>query len=189
MKIIEINYNYNNSSIYSFFGRVLWQVETKGQLPIEFLVVAGLIIIFLFPMAISISDSTEFNQVMSSIREGALEGAISNGLAIYPDDAFNNYATEHERLLNPSSVKIIKIDYINQGFNPTYQKTKIQIRIHASAPLVKDKSDRNCLGDRINFYARKKICESFKTENLTNAIFNPAFSNKYVFTTADVYWD
>jgi hypothetical protein len=163
--------------------------DIEGQLPIEFLLVVGLIIMISLPVMISIGDSVELNQAMASIRAGALEGAFSNGFALYPDEAFKDYYLERQRLLNPSSVKIIKIDYINQGFNPTYQKTKIQLKIYASASSVLDKTDRNCLGDRINFYARKKICDSFQTQNLTNSMFNPAFSNKYVFTTADVRWE
>lgn len=166
----------------------LLENDIYGQLPMEFVIVVGFSVIILFPITIGLTDSNELNQAMSAVRAGAVQGAISNGLAIYPDDAFQEYQTEHSRLVNPSEVKIIKIDYLNFGFNPSYQKTKIQLRIYASAPSSTDKSDRNRLGDRINFHARKKICESFQTENLTNAVFNPAFSNKYVFTTADVRW-
>lgn len=171
------------------FTKVTFHYDARGQLPIEFLLLVGLSIVILFPLAISITDSAELNQAMSSARSGALEGAISNGFAVYPDESFKNYESGHQRLLNPSGVKIIKIDYIKEDFNPVYQKTHIQLKIHASAPSVKDKTDRNCLGDRINFYARKKISETFQTENLTNSLFNPAFSNKYEFTTADVCWE
>ncbi|EKQ52902.1 MAG: hypothetical protein B655_1573 [Methanobacterium sp. Maddingley MBC34] len=164
-------------------------MDNKGQLPIEFLLLVGLSIMVLIPLAISISNAGELNQAMSAARTGALQGAISDGLAIYPYESFKNYTSEHPRLLNPSGVKIVKINYSNQGFHDGYQKTKIQLRIHASAPNINDKTDRNCLGDRINFNARKKISESFKTENLTNALYNPAFSSKYVFTTADVTWE
>lgn len=163
--------------------------EVQGQLPIEFLIVVGMSVVLLFPLIMGLINSNELNQAMSASRVGALQGALSDGLAIYPDDAYRDYKIEHSRLVNPSGIKITKIDYLNQGFNPSYQKTKIQLRIHASAPSVTDKSDRNCLGDRINYYARKKICESFRTQNLTNSVFNPAFSNNYVFTTANVRWE
>lgn len=163
--------------------------DVQAQLPLEFLIVLGLSVVILFPLIMGLMDSNEQNQAMSASRAGALEGALYDGLALYPDDAFRDYKMEHVRLVNPSSVKITKIDYLNQGFNPIYHKTKIQLRIHAMAPSVVDESDRNCLGDRINYYARKKICESFKTQNLTNSVFNPAFSNNYVFTTANVCWE
>lgn len=162
--------------------------DIHGQLTIEFLLILGFSLIITIPLIISIAGSNELNQAMAASRAGALDGSLSDGLAVYSEDAFKDYEVEHLRLVNPSCVKIIKIDYINQGLSQAYNKTKIQLRIHASAPQVKDKTDRNCLGDRINFYARKKICESFHTENLTNSLFNPAFSNNYVFTTADVRW-
>ena len=163
--------------------------DIRGQLPIDFLMVVGFSIIIMTPFIMGLADSNELNQAMTVSRAGALEGALSDGLAIYPEDAFRDYKKGHLRLVNPSGVRIIKIDYINQGLSPFYGKTKIQLRIHASSPYVNDKSDRNCLGDRINFYARKKICESFQTQNLTNSVFNPAFSDNYVFTTADVRWE
>lgn len=162
--------------------------DIHGQLTIEFLMILGFSLIITIPLIMGITGSNELNQAMAASRAGALDGSLSDGLAVYPEDVFKDYEVEHLRLVNPSCVKIIKIDYINQGLSQAYNKTKIQLRIHASAPQVKDKTDRNCLGDRINFYARKKICESFHTENLTNSLFNPAFSNNYVFTTADVRW-
>jgi len=169
--------------------RILIIDDNQAQLPFEFLMVVGFSLIITISLVVGLSDSNELNQAMTASRTGALDGSVSDGLAMYPEDAFNEYKKDHLRLLNPSSVKIIKIDYINQGLSPVYRKTKIQLRIHASSPHLADKSDRNCMGDRINFYARKKICESFHTENLTNSFFNPAFSNNYVFTTADVRWE
>jgi hypothetical protein len=167
----------------------LLRKDIQGQLPIEFLLVFGFILMLLIPLVLNLSNVNELNHAMSACRAGALQGALSDGLAVYPDDAYKGYEMEHHRLINPSEVKITKIEYFNQGFNPSYQKTKIQLRIHATASSITNKSDRNCLGDRINFHARKKICESFHTENLTNSIFNPAFSDKYVFTTTDVRWE
>ncbi|EKF84920.1 hypothetical protein [Methanobacterium formicicum] len=163
-------------------------MDIKGQLPIEFLLMVGLSVIILIPLTVALSDSVELNQAMSAARTGAMQGAISDSLAIYPTESFQDYTRENQRLLNPSGVKILKITYSNQGFHQGYQKTKIQLKIYASAPQVNNKTDRNCLGDRINFNARKKITESFNTEDLTNTLYNPAFSERYVFTTADVQW-
>ncbi len=163
-------------------------MDTKGQLPIEFLMLVGLSVIILIPLIISLSDSIELNQAMTAARTGALQGAIYDSLAIYPTESFQDYTVENQRLLNPSGVKIIKVTYLNQGFHQGYQKTKIQLKIYASALSVNNKTDKNCLGDRINFNARKKIAESFKTENITNTLYNPVFSDRYVFTTADVNW-
>lgn len=164
-------------------------MDAKGQLPIEFLMVVGLSILILIPLTMGINNANELNQAMSSARTGALQGAMSDSFAVYPHETFKDYINEHQRLLYSSGVKITGISYVNQGFHTGYQKTKIQLRIHASAPSVTEKTDRNCLGDRINFNARKKIAESFSTQNLTNSLFNPAFSHRYVFTTADVQWE
>jgi hypothetical protein len=164
-------------------------MDVKGQLPIEFLMIMGVSIVFLIPFVMGLTNANELNQAMSAARTGALQGAISDSLAVYPHESFQDYSTEHPKLLHSSGVKITGVSYLNQGFHQGYQKTKIQLRIHASSPSVTGKTDRNRLGDRINFNARKKITESFNTENITNKLYNPAFSDKYVFTTADVYWD
>lgn len=139
-------------------------------------------------MAFSLGGVNEMDQAMAAARNGALEGALTGSLAIYPDESFSNYERQHPQLLNPSSVKIVKIDHKDQGFNPTYNRTKIQLKIHAVAPSIK-LEDRGYMGDRINFYTRKSICEAFKTQDLTNSLYNPAFSDRYVFTTGDVEWD
>jgi hypothetical protein len=94
---------------------------------------------------------------------------------------------KHPRLLSTSTVKIVNINYKNFGFNATYNKTRIQLRITASCPTVQE-HDKNPLGDRINYYARKRISESFGTSSQTNTAFNPSYSTDYVFTTADVKW-
>ena len=164
-------------------------MDVKGQLPIEFLMILGVSILFITPFIMGMGNANELNQAMSAARSGALQGAISDSLAVYPHATFKDYSTENPRLLHSSGVKITRISYLNQGFHQDYQKTKIQLRIHATSSSVTGKTERNCLGDRINFNARKKIAQSFKTENLTNALYNPAFSDRYVFTTADVQWD
>lgn len=160
-----------------------------GQISLEFMMLVGFSFVLLFPIVFSLYDANELNQAMASVRAGSLDGEIYDSFSIYPDETFKEYYMDHPRLLNPSIVKITKVNYLNQGYNSTYKKTKIQLRIHASSPDIIDKNERNCLGDRINYCARKKICETFQTENLTNSAYNPAFSNRYVFTTADVIWD
>ena len=163
-------------------------MEIKGQISIELILIIGFILLIILLIGSFVGTDNELNQAMSAARSGAIEGANTDSFAIYPEEAFKNYTVEHNRLLSTSSVKIIKINYINQGFKDEYNKTKIQLQISASAPSVTDISDRNALGDRVNFYARKSICESFCTSEQTNEMFNPSFSNRYVFTTTDVTW-
>lgn len=162
-------------------------MDVQGQISAEFIMIAGFMLIVSCAVAIFIFDDSELTYAMAAARTGTSEGLIADSVAVYPDEAFNDYSNEHTRLLSPSCVKIVKIDYENQGFNPLYNRTKIQLKIHATGSWMSS-TDRNGLGDRINYNARKSICEVFKTQDLTNSFFNPAFSEKYVFTTADVKW-
>ncbi len=163
-------------------------MDTEGQTSIELILLIGFVLVLVLGIASFFGDNIELNQAMAAARSGAIEGANTDSFAIYPEDTFKNYTTEHQRLLSQSSVKIIRIDYTNHGFNDKYNKTKVQLQITASAINVPDPNDRNVLGDRVNFYTRKSICESFDTAYQTNDVFNPAFSNRYVFTTVNVRW-
>lgn len=163
-------------------------MDINGQLSLEFVLVAGFILIIVLVVASVLGEEIELNQAMGSARSGAINGANVDSFAIYTESTFNNYTNGNPGLILPSRVKIVEINYKNLGFNATYNKTRIQLRIVASAPSIKNSDDLNSMGDRINFYARKSISESFNTSNLTNKLFNPVFTNRYVFTTADVRW-
>ncbi len=162
-------------------------IGVKGQISAEFIMMVGFMLVVTCAVALFIGEANELTQAMAAARTGAGEGAVADSLAVYSDEAFLNYTVDHTGLLSPSSVKIVKIEYKDQGLNPLYNRTKIQLKIYASAPSVKS-ADKDCIGERINFNARKSICETFNTQNLTNSFFNPAFSSKYVFTTSDVQW-
>ncbi len=162
-------------------------MDVKGQFSLEFILIVGFSFLLVIGMISYIGDDAELNQAMAAARSGAIEGANIDSFAIYPEDSFKNNIDKHQRLLNPSNVKIVNINYKNYGFNATYNKTRIQLRITASCPTIND-DDQNPMGDRVNYYARKKISESFGTSSQSNAAFNPSFSSKYVFTTTDVKW-
>jgi uncharacterized protein (UPF0333 family) len=162
-------------------------MDIQGQIAIEFILLIGFILVLVMGIASYLGEDIELDQAMAAARSGAIEGANIDSFGIYPEESFNNNIDKHPRLLNPSNVKIINVNYKNFGYNATYNKTRIQLRITASCTTVKD-PDKNPLGDRINYYARKRISESFVTSSQTNMAFNPAYSNSYVFTTADVTW-
>ncbi|KAF5068349.1 hypothetical protein [Methanobacterium aggregans] len=164
------------------------KLDSKGQLPIEYIMTMGVIFLVSLLFLSQAGCQSELNTALASARSGAIEGANMNSFALYPEETFQNYTSTHNTLTKPATVRIISIEYKNQGLSPTYRKEKIQIKVHASAPSVKNPADRNCLGDRINYHVRMSISQSFKTENLTNKVFNPAFSPRYVFTTCDVAW-
>ena len=164
------------------------KTDNNGQLSIEYIMVVGFIFLISVSIIFSAGDAQELNTAMAAARSGAIEGANMDSFAVYPQETFEKYTIEHPRLTSQSNVKIVRIDYTNKGYNSTYKKTKIQLKIWASSPSVQNPSDKNCLGDRINYHIRKSICEAFGTQNLTSAVFNPAFSDRYVFTTNDVKW-
>ncbi len=162
-------------------------MDANAQIAIEFVLLIGIILIVVIGISTYLGEDVELVQTMSSARSGAMEGASIDCMAIYPYDSFANNEEKHPRLISPSNLKIVNINYTNMGYNSTYQKIKMQLRITASCSSIKEQ-DKNSLGDRINFYARKKICESYGTINQTNSAYNPAYSYRYVFTTADVRW-
>lgn len=163
-------------------------MDSKGQISLEFILIVAVIILIIMGIASFFGEENELSQAMAVARSGAIEGANIDSFAVYPQETFDDYTSKHPRLLSQTNVKIININYVDCGSNNAYNKTKIQLQITASTSSVNTKSDRNALGDRVNFYVRKSISESFGTSNLTNKVFNPAFSNRYVFTTADVKW-
>lgn len=168
--------------------RLSLELDSKGQIPIGYILILGFTFTVSLLFLSQVGEQNELNTALASARTGAIEGANMDSFALYPEETFKNYTSNHSSLTKPSTVRIIKIEYRNQGMNPNYQKEKIQIRVYASAPSVRKPAERNCLGDRINYHVRMSIAQSFKTENLTNKLYNPAFSPRYVFTTGNVVW-
>ena len=162
-------------------------MDVEGQISAEYIMIAGFMLVVSCAVAMFIIDESELTHAMGAARSGASEGLITDSLAIYSDEAYKDYVNDHQRLISPSGIKIVNISYKDMGYDVLYNRTKIQLRIYASGSMM-NYSNRNCLGDRINYNARKSICEVFKTQDLTNSFYNPAFTNKYVITTADVKW-
>ena len=162
-------------------------MDILGQISLEFILIIGFILIMMLGILSYMGEDIELIKTMSNARSGATEGANIDSFSIYPEDSFYNSIEKHPRIISPSQVKIIKINYKYFGFNTSCNKTKIQLHITASAPTV-NMEDKNPLGDRINFFARKRICESFCTTSQTNSEYNPAYSKKYLITTAEVKW-
>ena len=159
-------------------------MDEKGQITVELLLLISFTLITAIILANVVFDTNELNVAMISARNGAFEGISSNGLAIYPKESYDNYSKDPKKqsLMRMKSIKIVKITQSIKG-KDNFNRTRIQLKIYASSPDVK-----TSVGDRINYNVRKSIANSFKTENITNKLFNPAFSNKYSFTTANVVW-
>jgi hypothetical protein len=165
------------------------KIDNKGQITVELLLLISFTLITAIVLANIIIDSNELNIAMISARNGAFEGASSNGLAIFSKESYDNYSKDFKKqpLLREKNIKIVKINQTIKGHD-NFNRTRIQLKIYASSPDVKTKEEKEAIGDRINYNVRKSITQSFKSENITNKLFNPAFSNKYSFTTANVVW-
>lgn len=163
-------------------------MDERAQISIEFMMILAVIPLTVLLLGLLTSESSELTLAIAAARNGATQGANLNSMAFYPDQAFSNYTNENQRLLLPSKVQILKVEYKNQGYNSVYQRTKIQIRVYASDPTLKNRDDQNCMGERINYCVRKSISGAFNTDYLTNNAYNPVFSHRYYYTTADVKW-
>jgi uncharacterized protein (UPF0333 family) len=163
-------------------------MDFRGQVTLEYVFLVGITLIITLMFVSYLEEDNELNIAMSAARSGALEGATMDSFAIYPKNSFKEYEISKTRLTGTSAIKIIKIEMQNQGYDDRYEKVKIQLKVYAKCPTVTEKVDRDSLGDRINYNVRKSISNSFGTESLSNDLYNPAFSEKFFFTTADVKW-
>lgn len=93
-----------------------------------------------------------------------------------------------EGLKHPYSVSIVNVSYNSSGIDENYGKQKIQFKVYAKASVDYNKKELDSIGDRINYNLRKSVAMSFNTADSTNKLYNPVFSNNYVFTTANVVW-
>ena len=163
-------------------------MDHHGQMSVEFILIMGFSIVTSIIVAQVCLEAVELNTCMSTARTGVTEGISLDSLAVYPSEKFESYTKYHPRIKTCSRVVYVGTKWINMGYDSKYQKTKILLQIEATAPSHMDKAERNCEGDRINYYVRRSICKTFKTENLTNIYYNPAFSDHYYFTTSNVEW-
>ena len=163
-------------------------MDFNGQYTLEYVLILGVSILVALSTISLVYDINELNTIMGSARSGILLGSEMDSLAIYPRETFNNYIEKHPRLKTGSKVTFVGIIYEKDGYDPVYKKKKIKLKVYASVNYIYNYDDRECIGDRINYYVRRSICNSFKTENLTNIYYNPAFSDNYYITTYDVEW-
>ncbi len=134
-----------------------------------------------------IANENELNIAMAAAKSGADEGVASSSSAIYPKETFNEY-DDMEGLKHPYSVSIVNVSYNSSGIDENYGKQKIQFKVYAKASADYNKKELDSIGDRINYNLRKSVAMSFNTADSTNKLYNPVFSNNYVFTTANVVW-
>ncbi|WP_409200969.1 hypothetical protein [Methanobrevibacter sp. DSM 116169] len=162
--------------------------ENTGQIAIEFIFLISLIIILSLISINFIESENELNIALLAAKEGIVEGIMIDSSAIYPKSSYDDYEEDKPNLLKPNSIQLNKIIIKSSEYDSKYNKTKIQLQVHVTSETVNEKKDQDSLGDRINFNLRKAISETYNTSDLTNSLYNPSHSNKYIFTTANVVW-
>ena len=165
------------------------KLDDKGQITVELILILSFIIIIIISITSIAGSANELNMAMLAAEQGAFNGASSNGIAIFPQETYKNYSSNIDKqgILNPKNIHIINIKKIEKG-KDTLNKTRIQLKVYASCPNIQTLEEKESIGDRINYNMRKSIVKSFKNENITNKLYNPAFSDSYSFTTANVEW-
>ena len=163
--------------------------DNKGQITVELILILSFIIIIIISITNIAGSANELNIAMIAAEEGASEGVSSNGLAIFPQDTYKNYSSNIEKqgILNAKDIRIINIKRTVKG-KDAFNKTRIQLKVYASCPNIQTREEKESIGDRINYNMRKSIVKSFKSENISNKLYNPAYSDNYSFTTANVEW-
>lgn len=162
--------------------------DSTGQISAEYLILIGSLIMIVMISTVFIFNEHELNIAMAAARNGANEGLATSSQAIYPEDTFRDYSKSDSPLLHPYSVEIVNISYERMGMDENYAKQKIQFKVYARTNSDFDKKDLVSIGDRINYNLRKSLAYSFNTTHSTNKLYNPVFSNHYIYTTANVKW-
>ena len=165
------------------------ELDNKGQITVELILILSFILIIIISITSIAGSANEMNMAMLAAEQGALNGASGNGLAIFPQEAYKNYSSNIDKqgILNPKNIHIINIKKTEKG-KDALNKTRIQLKVYASCPNIPTREEKESIGDRINYNMRKSIVKAFKSENISNKLYNPAFSDSYSFTTANVEW-
>ena len=163
-------------------------MEDRAQISAEFLFLTGVLILIVMLSIAFVAQEQELSQAMASARNGVNEGVGTSSSAIYPEDTYREYSTAKESLLYPYSVEIVNVSYTDMGYEKNFEKRWIQFKVDAKTSERFDNDELVSIGDRINYNLRKSIAISFNSTPSTNRLYNPVFSQHYVYTTANVKW-
>ena len=163
-------------------------MEDRAQISAEFLFLTGGLILIVMISVAFVAQEQELSQAMASARNGVNEGVGTSSSAIYPEDTYREYSTAKESLLYPYSVEIVNVSYTDMGYDKNFEKRWIQFKVYAKTSERFDNDELVSIGDRINYNLRKSIAISFNSTPSTNRLYNPVFSQHYVYTTANVKW-
>ncbi|MGN0174689.1 MAG: hypothetical protein ACI388_00570 [Methanobrevibacter sp.] len=162
--------------------------DSRAQISAELLFLFGVLVLVFMISVIFIANQNELNTAMAAARSGAIEGIALTSSGIYPIDTYREYSNSDMNILNPYCVELVNISYLEMGMDNNYNKKRIQFKVYAKSSKEFNSDELVSIGDRINYNLRKSVAISFNSTDATNKLYNPVFSQHYVFTTANVKW-
>ena len=162
--------------------------DSRAQISAELLFLFGVLVLVFMISVIFIANQNELNTAMAAARSGAIEGIALTSSGIYPIDTYREYSNSDMNILNPYCVELVNVFYLEMGMDNNYNKKRIQFKVYAKSSKEFNSDELVSIGDRINYNLRKSVAISFNSTDATNKLYNPVFSQHYVFTTANVKW-
>lgn len=162
--------------------------DSRAQISAELLFLFGVLVLVFMVSVIFIANQNELNTAMAAARSGAIEGIALTSSGIYPIDTYREYSNSDMNILNPYCVELVNVSYLEMGMDNNYNKKRIQFKVYAKSSKEFNSDELVSIGDRINYNLRKSVAISFNSTDATNKLYNPVFSQHYVFTTANVKW-
>lgn len=162
--------------------------DSRAQISAELLFLFGVLVLVFMISVIFIANQNELNTAMAAARSGAIEGIALTSSGIYPIDIYREYSNSDMNILNPYCVELVNVSYLEMGMDNNYNKKRIQFKVYAKSSKEFNSDELVSIGDRINYNLRKSVAISFNSTDATNKLYNPVFSQHYVFTTANVKW-
>ena len=162
--------------------------DSRAQISAELLFLFGVLVLVFMVSVIFIANQNELNTAMAAARSGAIEGIALTSSGIYPIDTYREYSNSDMNILNPYCVELVNVSYLEMGMDNNYNKKRIQFKVYAKSSKEFNSDELVSIGDRINYNLRKSVAISFNSTDATNKLYNPVFSQHYVFTTPNVKW-
>lgn len=162
--------------------------DSRAQISAELLFLFGVLVLVFMISVIFIANQNELNTAMAAARSGAIEGIALTSSGIYPIDTYREYSNSDMNILNPYCVELVNVSYLEMGMDNNYNKKRIQFKVYVKSLKEFNSDELVSIGDRINYNLRKSVAISFNSTDATNKLYNPVFSQHYVFTTANVKW-
>lgn len=155
-------------------------MNNNGQITLEYILIMGIIIIIMMSTIQTLNTQSEKNIILAAAHTGAQIGVDKNSYAMYYNDTVNNYAINHPQLLYPIEIKIIKI-------NMSQEEEVIFLQAQLSSNNYLTLNQKEIISQRVNYYIRKTVAETFNQKN-ADLFYENVKSENYNIKTKKVRW-